>query len=249
MDTREYNLDQEEIEIDLLEIAHLLLSKLHIIIVCFIVGALIAGGYTKIMVVPQYTATSMIYILGETTSITSVANLQISNELTTDFTMLAKRRKVYNKVIEELDLDMTYQQLQEIITITNPTDTHILTIEAQDPDPQQAMDIANAMAEAVADNLSTVMATEKPSIAEDAELPKKPSSPNTMKNIIIGAIVGLFLSCGVIVVRYLLDDTIKNEEDVKKYLNLTTFASFPDDKEGKKHKGKKSRSRMHKSRK
>ena len=70
MEQKEHILEEEEI--DLLEIAHLLWRKLYIIIICFIVGALAAGSYTMFMVTPQYTATSMIYILGETTSITSV---------------------------------------------------------------------------------------------------------------------------------------------------------------------------------
>ena len=98
-------------EIDLLEIASLLWSKIKVIIICFLVGALVAGGYTKIIVTPPYTATSMIYILGETTSITSVANLQLSSELTADFSMLAKRRKVIEKVNKDLNLGKTYEEL------------------------------------------------------------------------------------------------------------------------------------------
>ena len=227
-----------EEEIDLLEIAHLLWRKLYAIILCFVIGAVLAGGYTMIAVTPQYTATSMIYILGETTSITSVTNLQISNELTADFTMLAKRRKVYQKVIKDLNLDMTYDELNKVVTFTNPTDTHILTIDVTDPNPKTAKDIANAMAEAVADNLATVMVTEKPSIAEEAVLPKEPSSPNLKKNTAIGALAGAVLAIAWIVVRDLMDDTIKNEEDVKKYLDLTTFATFPDDKKKGKQKKK-----------
>lgn len=224
--------------IDLLELAQVLLSKIHIIIICFVVGALVAGGYTKIAITPQYTATSMIYILGESTSITSVANLQLSNELTADFSMLAKRRKVIQKVNDELNLNRSYEDLCNAITIANPTDTHILTISATDPDPEMAKDIANTMADAVAENLSTVMATEKPSIAEEAVTPKAPSSPNTKKNIMMGALVGAVLAMGVFIVQYLLDDTIKNEDDVKKYLGINTFASFPAEK-GKTKKKKK----------
>lgn len=226
--------------IDLVELAQVLWSKIHIIIVCFLVGALVAGGYTKIIVTPQYTATSMIYILGETTSITSVANLQLSSELTADFSMLAKRRKVFEKVNKDLNLGKTYEELCNVITIANPTDTHILTISVTDPDAETAKDIANAMAEAVADNLSTVMATEKPSIAEEAVTPKEPSSPNTKKNIMMGALLGAVLAMGIIIVQFLLDDTIKNEDDAKKYLNINTFASFPDDKS----KGKKKKKRV-----
>ncbi len=225
-------------EIDLLELAQVLLDKIHIIIICLIVGALAAGGYTKFAITPQYTATSMIYILGESTRIASVENLQLSNELTADFSILAKRRKVIQKVNDELNLNRSYEDLCDVITITNPTDTHILTIDVTDPDPEMAKDIANTMADAVAENLSTVMATEKPSIAEEAVTPKAPSSPNMMKNVLIGALTGAILAMGVIIVQHLLDDTIKNEDDVEKYLNINTFASFPDEKTKSKKKRK-----------
>ena len=52
----------DEIEIDLGEIFHLLLNKLWVIILCFIVGGVIGFAGTKILVTPQYSASSMIDI-------------------------------------------------------------------------------------------------------------------------------------------------------------------------------------------
>lgn len=228
---------QEEMEIDLLEIARLLWRKAWIIILCLVAGAGIAGGYTKFLVTPQYTASSMIYVLGESTSITSIADVQVGTELTGDFTTLAKSRPALEGVIDELDLDMNYEELSQIVTIENLADTHILKISATDPDPEMAKEISNAMAQSTAETIASVMATEKPSIAEKAITPTVPSSPNVMKNLMVGGLLGAILAIAVLVLRHLMDDTIKTEEDVKKYLGLNTLASLPVEKDLKR-KGK-----------
>lgn len=226
--------EKEEMEIDLLEIIQVLWRKAVIIVLCLIVGAGIAGGYTKFMVTPQYTASSMIYILGETTSITSIADIQMGTQLTGDFTTLAKSRPALESVIKDLNLDMSYTALSASVNIENLTDTHILKISVTNSDPELARDISNAMAESTAETIASVMATDKPSIAEKAITPAAPSSPNLMKNTAIGGIIGAVLAVAVIVILYMLDDTIKTEEDVKKYLELNTLASLPVEKGSKK---------------
>ena len=90
------------------------------------------------------------------------------------------------------------------------------------------------MADAVAENISSVMATDKPSIAERAVTPKAPSSPNLIKNTAMGALLGAVLAMGVIIMLYLMDDTIKTEDDVRKYLQMNTLAAFPLEKKRKK---------------
>lgn len=223
----EYIREEEDVEIDLLELASILWRKLWVIILCLILGAGIAGGYTRFFITPQYTATSMIYVLGKTTSLTSLTDLQLKSELTADFTLLATRRPVVNDVLNKLNLDMSYESFCELITVTNPTDTHVLQIDATTPDPKLSKKIANAMADSVADNISSVMVTDKPSIAEHAVTPKEPSSPNLMKNTIMGGLIGALIAVGIIVIQVLLDDTIKTEDDVKKYLHVNALAAFP----------------------
>ena len=90
-----------------------------------------------------------------------------------------------------------------------------------------ARDISNAMAKATVERISEVMDTEKPNIVEDAVTPTIPSSPSLVKNTAIGALLGALLAIAVIVIRHLMDDTIKTEEDVKKYLELNVLAAVP----------------------
>lgn len=229
--------ENDEIEIDLGEILHLLLRRIWIILLSFIVGAGLVGGITKFLITPQYSASSMIYILSKTTSITSVADIQMGAQLTVDFETLAGSRPVIEAVIDDLDLNLDYEELLKKITITNPESTQILKMTVEDEDPKLARDISNSLSEATADRVAEVMVTDKPSIVEEAVTPKEPSSPSLVKNTAIGALLGAFLAIAIIIVRHLLDDTIKTDDDVRKYLTLNTLASVPLEKGAKTNTG------------
>ena len=220
----------DEIEIDLSEIFHLLFKKLWLIIFCFFLGAGVTGLYTKVVVTPQYEATSMLYIIGSSGNALDLSDLQIGTQLTSDYQSLAISRPVVNKVIKNLGLNTTYEQLIQTISLENPTDTRFLKISVTNEDPKMAKNISNALAETLIDRVVTVMHTDKPTIAEYAVVPDYPVSPSVSKNTMLGGLLGAMLMIAFIVLMYIADDTIKDEEDVEKYLKLNTLAAFREDK-------------------
>lgn len=233
----------EEMEIDLLEVFHVLLHRWYLIILCAIALGAVALGFTKFFITPQYEASSMIYILSKTTSISAALDLQLSKQLAIDFETLAKSRPVVESVIDDLGLDTDYETLVKTINVTNPASTSILKISVQNPDAKLACDISNAMSDATANQIAKVMVTDKPSTVEEAMVPKNPVSPSLQKNTLIAALAGAFLMCAILIFRYLMDDRIKTEEDIIKYLELNALASIPinkgsKDQSGKKGKGK-----------
>lgn len=230
----EGQLQNDEMEIDLLELFHVVMRKLWVIILCGIIGVVVAFSGTKLLITPQYTASSIIYILSETTSITSLADIQLGASLAEDFIVIGTSRPVIERVIKQLDLETDYEELVNTIEIVNKADTHMLTISVTNPDPELAADISNVLAENIKAQIADIMGTEKPNTVEEAVVPEKPSSPSTVKNTMIGGILGAFLAAAIVVLLYLLDDTIKNEEDVKKYLGLNTLAAIPFEKKSKK---------------
>lgn len=234
----EKQIHQNEDVIDLLDLGRALLRKWWAIALCLVIGAAAAFGGTKLLITPQYTATSMIYILSESTSITSMADIQIGDSLAQDFMIIGKSRPVVEKVIKRLDLDASYEAVSKTITFENPTDSHILKISVTNPDPKLAADISNAVAEVTREQIADVMGTDEPNTLEEAIVPVSPSSPNTMKNTMLGALLGAVLAAGLIIVLYLMDDTIKDEDDVKKYLQMNTLAALPMEKRRKGKSGK-----------
>lgn len=232
----EEQMRNDEMEIDLIELFHVLLKKAWVILLCLVIGAVTVGGYTKLFVTPQYQATSTIYVLGNSVSMSGV-DLTLSKQLTADFSVLAKSRPVMNKIEEKLkadykykDLNYSVEQLQGMIMVENPSGTSLMRMTVTNSDAQLAADIANAAADAVAERISEVMVIDKPSSVEEAEKPNYPVSPNVKKNMIMGGLIGAVLAVGVFTLLFLLDDTIKSEEDVRRYLQLNTLASIPKEK-------------------
>ena len=219
--------EDDVITIDLLELGRLIWRNIWIVLIGIVVGAVLAFLVTKIFITPKYQATSTIYILSKTTSITSLADLQIGSQLAGDFEIIATTRELLDKVIKGEQLDKTYEELKKEIKVTNPNNTHMLRIAVTDADPEMAARISNALADELREEISEVMNTDRPSTVEKAVVPKRPSSPSVKRNVALGALVLAVLAVLIIVIKYLSDDTIKDEDDVRKYLDLDTLASFP----------------------
>ncbi len=217
-------------EIDLLEVLFVLKNHLLVIILCFVIGASAALSYTMFLLQPMYTSSSMIYIFSKTTSVTTAVDLQIGSQLTVDFEILGTSRPVLEKVIADLDLVTDYETLLKTVEVENPKDSRIIKITVTNPDPRLACDIANSLASNLAARVAEVIDTEKPSPVEDAVPAVKPSSPSKTKNTALGGIVGMLIAIAFILVRYYSDMSLRDEDDVRKYLGLGTLASVPYEK-------------------
>lgn len=217
----------EEIEIDLRELFYVLLGKIWIIILAAALGFGIAAGWTIGFVKPVYSSTSTLYVMTKSTSITSLTDLQVGSSLTQDYQVFITSRPVVDKVIEELELDMTYEQFVSNVSVENPTNTRFIYITVNSYDAYMAKTIVDKLTDVSAERMETIMETEKPNVADYGHIPETQTSPSTAKNAIIGALVGMILAIGVILVIYLMNDAIQTTEDVEKYLGINTLGIIP----------------------
>ena len=224
-----------EDEIDLVELFYLLWGHAWQIILCLILGAGLALGYTKLLVTPLYQATSSIYIVSASNnSVVNLTDLQIGAQLTADYQELILSRPLLEDVIENLELTngegepMSTAALSRMITITNTEDTRILKVTVTSPDPQESADIANELIDQACIYLPQIMETEEPNLVEEAIPPTQKSSPSTARNVVLGGLLGACLACGVLVLRYLMNDTFVTPDDVVKYLGVQPLAVIPE---------------------
>ena len=216
-------------EIDLVELFHALLNRIYIIILAGILAAFAAFAWTQLFVTPKYTSTTSMYMMAKSSSDAAITStdLQMATQLTPDYMEIAKSRTVLEKVIATLNLDMTAGELSSCITTSNTSNTRIMTITVEHEDPELAQDIANTLREAAGDEIVDIMGIEAVNTIEEADLPTGPSSPSVMKNTVFGGALGILLSAGVLILIYLLDDTIKTPDDVERYLGLSLLTSIP----------------------
>lgn len=220
-----------ELEIDIFELFRMLLKKWWLIVICAIVGAVAMMSITSFLITPMYQSQAMLYILNKTTSVTSIADIQIGSALTADFEVIAKSKPVIDGAIEKIrreeGKEFDRSDVLDSLEISNAEDTRILIISATCEDPEDACIIANAVASETATQMAQIMKSDPPTTVENAEISDAPVSPSMIKNTVLGFLIGALLVCAVLVIRFILNDNIKTEEQVTKYLGVPTLAVIP----------------------
>ena len=212
------NVQNEEIEIDIGHILSILWDKIMVIIATGIIVGLGAFLVAKFFITPQYESETKLYVLNRANdSATTLSDVQLSTQLTKDYKILVTSAPVMNEVIKELKLDMKASQLASSISVVTPSDTRVLQITVVSDDPYQAKKIADCVAKVSSQKICDIMKIEQVNVIEEGSL----------SETIIGALAGIVLSAAVIVIKSMLDDTVKTTEDVEKYFDLSTLAVIP----------------------
>nr|WP_306270356.1 polysaccharide biosynthesis tyrosine autokinase [Ornithinimicrobium sp. HY1793] len=144
---------------------------------------------------------------------------------------------VLEPVIEELALDVTARELGRQITTQAPTGTVLINIAVEDPDPAQALTVAEAVSlqfvstltqldQVSADSPSPVKAT----IVSPAAVSQTPVSPQPIRNLALGTVLGLLLGFGAGALRDILDSSVQGESDVKMVTDRTVIGGLAFDK-------------------
>lgn len=216
------------LEVNVGELIVVLLRKWWLIALCGFVAASLFFVGTKLFVTPEYQSVTKIFVLSQQEgNYLTTTDIQLSSYLTKDYAELIKSRTVAQEVIERLELNMTPEGLMEQVSVYTKTDTRIVTISVQHKEPEVAQELANVIREVSAKQIVDVMGVEAVNMVDEANLPTTPSSPNVRKNTLMGAAWGCLLAIALILLRHLLDDTIKSEEDVARYLDLNVLAAIP----------------------
>ena len=240
--------NNDEIEIDVLELFHVLLDKIWVIILAGAVAALAVVAATILFITPQYQSTTKMYVLSKQDSNTLTSqDMQTILSLTKDYAELIKSRTVTEGVITQLNLDMTHEQLLSKMTVDSATDTRILSISVRDADPYVACEIANAIRDVAANHIKNVMDIDAVNVVETANIPENKISPSIKKNGLVGGVAGVAIAIAIILITYLSNDTIKTQEDVERYLGLSTLGTIPMSEADRKNKNKKKHKKQKRS--
>ncbi len=237
---------QDEEVIDLWELFLALKKRILIILAALAAGGVIAGAYTKVTATPVYSATATMFVLTKETTLASLADLQLGSQLTGDYSILITSRTVMERVIDQVGVDMSSDALKANVTVTNPSGTRILQLTVTNPDPQMAKTLVDTLVQVSSDFIAEQMEVVGPKLIEDGEVSAAANNPDVKRNIVIGALAGAVLASGIIMLLTMLNDTIKSEDDIERYLGVPTLANIPDRKDyitGKSPKKKKRKKR------
>lgn len=234
-----YELENDEIEIDLRELFLALKKRIVAILLTTVILGGVSALITAFAITPKYSSSAQLYVMSKS-GISQLTDLTLGTQLTQDYMVIVKTRPVLEQVIKDLGLNLDYKELEKKITVENPTDTRIMEIKVTDSDPKMAQEMTQELAQVTAKTVSEKMDIKAPTIIEKAYEADKPDSPSLSKNTLIGAVLGFVLAAAVVIVQFIMNDTIRKEEDIEKYLDTNMLTQLPLKKSSRRSKrGKK----------
>lgn len=223
-----------ELEIDLQRLIDALLNKSLLIVIVAVACAIVTFLGTFFFVTPQYQSASMFYVnnnslsLGEASLSISSADISASRGLVKSYIVILNTRETLNDVIDYSGIDRTYSQVKRMIKAEAVDSTEIFKVTVTSSDPQEAKTIADAIAYILPKRISSIIEGTSAKIVDSAVAAANPSSPSYTKNTMSGFAVGLILAMAWVVLRALMDITIRSEDDITQNCKNPVLAAVPD---------------------
>ena len=224
-------------ELDIVELLYALKNKVVYIVISVVAFAIVGLIYSQFFITPMYkSSTSFVLsksvntgaeIDNSSTEAITTNDITLNSKLVSTYSEIIKSKTVAKEVIASLGLDMSVSRFIGSISVSTKSDTELIVITVSNENPQLAADIANSLAEVFRDKVNDIYNIDNLSVIDIAEPDSVPYNISTVKNILLFAIVGLVLACGIIFVIVYFDDTIKDEKDVEALLSTPVIASIP----------------------
>lgn len=224
----------EENNVDFKEFAIIIRKRINFILLITILCVIIAAVFSFYVIKPVYQSKTSI-IVGTPTSQTGqnsqtqYSDVMMYQNLMKTYQGIATSKLVAEKTVEKLNDNLTEDKLQSMVNVSTETGTQILDVTVNSTDPKEAAKIADAFSETFIEQSKVVFPTGGSiQIMDNAVLQKSPVKPKKALNIAIGFVLGLFISIGLVFLIEYMDNTIKTENDIEKYLKLPVIGIIPD---------------------
>ena len=228
--------NNDEIEIDLGQLVGALVKRAWLISLVSIVCAVVMFFGTYFFVTPTYKASVKLYV--NNSALSSVSDIVMDSISSSDisaarglvktYIVILNTRETLNDVIDYAGLNLTYSQVKSMLSAASVDSTEVFQVTVTSTDPQEAEKLANAIAYILPNRIKNIIDGTSAKVVEYAIVPRSPSGPSYTRNAVMGFMVGLVLSAGLIVVMELLDITVRKEEDIARSCTAPVLTAVPD---------------------
>lgn len=212
-----------------------------------LLAAFIAAGslyaFVQVTYVPRYQSVATLYILQQNNNMQTQTkdtydDFTLALKVVNDCTHLLKSHSVLEKVIEDLKLNMSYNELYNLITVSNPEETRILEVKVISGDATQAKRIVDKVCTEGTEKITEAMGFKQVNFYERGILDPVPCNKTPATSYVFIALIAAIFVYACFFVAFILDDRIQTDEDIAYYLNVSILGDIPNAEEkGKKKYG------------
>lgn len=220
----------EEIEIDLSRLFAEIRKKLRFIFLLAILGALIAFIFTTFFIDKKYASSSDIYPKTNTTDTGTLDYnaLNANSKMINNYIAIIKGDSVLDEVTKSLNLEgKGSSYVKNAISVTNEPNTEIIKITATTEDPELSRDIVAETVNQFITYVKDKIDVKNIMVLNQAKINETPVSPSIIKNIGLGTLIGIVISGGIVILRFLLDKRLHTKDDAETYLEIPVLAEIP----------------------
>ena len=202
----------DEMEIDLIELLKDIIKKIMFIITITLVCGVVVFGVSQFILPKSYTSSTDISIVPAGTSL--------------DYTSYLTGSKVLNEVSNKIDFEMS--ALVESIEVTRDSNnTYNYNIKATTINPIYLYRIVKHLVNEFKKSMISELNLSSVTTMNEPQINTTPVSPNVKKNTLIGTFIGLVISVGIVVLRFLFDKHLRNTEEAEMFLGVDVLAEIP----------------------
>lgn len=216
--------------ISLKELMATLRKRINLIVLVTLTAVVLSGAVSYFVMTPIYQSSTQLLVNQAKSDqpVYNPAEIQTNLQLINTYNVIIKSPAILEDVINDLDLQMTVSQLNEKITVESEKDSQVVNVTVEDPDPNNAAEIANKIATVFQKEIASIMNVDNVSILTTAEVSENPTpvKPKPLLNIAIALVVGLMAGVGIAFLLEYLDNTVKTEQDVEQLLDLPVLGAI-----------------------
>ncbi len=194
-------------------------------------GAALATAQTT----PQYESTARVFISTSAAGTSSDAYQGglFSQQRVASYADVVGGADVAERVVDDLQLDVSPETLAGRITATVVPETVLLEVKVRDANRFEAQRINQSVMVQLQDLITELetppgrrMATLKATVVDAPQLPEGAVSPQPLRNLGLGLLLGLLLGIGLAVAREVLDNSVKAITDVSGLENTPVLSGL-----------------------
>ena len=223
----------EGYSIDLLQLVKALWKRAWLIVLAAILAGGIGFSVASFLIAPTYSSSILVYVnngkAAETPNYSiSSADINAAKSLVSTYGEILKNRTTLERVINRIGLDYTVGELSGMITASPANNTEIMRVTVVSEDPYEAAEIANTIAQVLPVRISEIIDGASMEVVDLAIPNTNKIAPSVTKFTAIGMLLGIVLAAAIVVIQFLLDDTIHDEEYITRNYECPILAKIPD---------------------
>ena len=222
-------------ELELRDYLRIIRKRYKLIVFIVVVACAAAALVSYVWMEPVYVASTKLIVNKKFESSASEGQLDLSTvnlniRLIDTYKEIIKTTAIMNDVVaNHPEWGLSAEALIQRVRVSSVNNTQVMTVSVQDHSYERAAAIANAVSEVFIRKIPEYMQVDNVSLLASADPSKRPApvSPNVKLNFMIAFVVSVLIGIGLAFLLEYLDDTIRTDKDVERYLGIPTLSMVP----------------------